>query len=229
MDALLLCADLGHSEVLIKVTDEMPLLLAPRDKFVTLQERISLRNVLIWLHRIDSVSLLMDLFARAELVPGVICIRLSCYVLSIRSICCFGVFVSSRVVLELALYNRVRKVWVSGHCGIHGNEEVDALVSSRSSSVFVGPEPCLPLAGVVTQITLPPWSLETACRQSRMWLKKPNPGLTRYLLRLPRSKLWILVGLITRHCLLNKHLYNIGRIDELICITCGMEDVTAQV
>jgi hypothetical protein len=29
------------------------------------------------------------------------------------------------------------------------------------------------------------WSLETACRQSRMWLKKPNPGLTRYLLRLP--------------------------------------------
>jgi hypothetical protein len=30
--------------------------------------------------------------------------------------------------------------------------------------------------------------LETACRQSRMWLKKPNPGLTSYLLRLPRSK-----------------------------------------
>jgi hypothetical protein len=26
----------GHSEVLIKMTDEMPLLLAPRDKFVTL-------------------------------------------------------------------------------------------------------------------------------------------------------------------------------------------------
>jgi hypothetical protein len=34
----------------------------------------------------------------------------------------------------------------------------------------------------------------------RMWLKKPNRGLTRYLLRLPRSKLRILVGLITRHC-----------------------------
>jgi hypothetical protein len=40
----------GHSEVLIRMTDETPLLLAPRDKFVTsLEEKIGLRNVLIWL------------------------------------------------------------------------------------------------------------------------------------------------------------------------------------
>jgi hypothetical protein len=39
----------GHSEVLIRMTDEMPLLLAPRDKFV----RFGLRNVLIWLHQMD--------------------------------------------------------------------------------------------------------------------------------------------------------------------------------
>jgi hypothetical protein len=71
------------------------------------------------------------------------------------------------------------------------------------------------------------WSMETTCRQSRMWLKKPNPGLTRYLLRLPRlprSKLRILLGLITGHCPLNKRLHNMGLIDEPICIACGMED-----
>jgi hypothetical protein len=68
------------------------------------------------------------------------------------------------------------------------------------------------------------WSLETACRQSRMWRKKPNPGLTRYLLRLPRSKLRILVGLITGYCPLNKHLHNMGLKDEPISITCGIED-----
>jgi hypothetical protein len=62
--------------------------------------------------------------------------------------------------------------------------------------------------------------METACRQSRMWLKKPNPGL----LRLPRSKLRILVAPITGHCPLNKHLHNMGLIDEPICIACGMED-----
>jgi hypothetical protein len=53
---------IGHFEVLIKMTDEMPLLLAPRDKFVTLNIfSIGLRNVLIWLHRMDSFSLLIEL------------------------------------------------------------------------------------------------------------------------------------------------------------------------
>jgi hypothetical protein len=32
------------------------------------------------------------------------------------------------------------------HSGIHGNEEADALAIAGSSSAFVGPEPCLPLA-----------------------------------------------------------------------------------
>jgi hypothetical protein len=58
--------------------------------------------------------------------------------------------------------------------------------------------------------------------QSRMWLKKLNLCLTRYLLSLPRSKLRILVGLKTGHCLLNKHLHNMHLTDEPICITCGL-------
>jgi hypothetical protein len=108
-------------------------------------------------------------------------------------------------------------------CGIHGNEETDALARAGSGSAFLGPEPCLPLApSSVRQREREwlfkshciSWILETACRQSRMWLKKPNPGLTRYLLRLPRSKLRILVG----HCAINKHLHNMGLTDEPICI-----------
>jgi hypothetical protein len=72
----------GHSEVLIKMTGEMSLLLAPRNKFVTLNifgfpisidfptsEDWSTECVDLILHRMDSFSLLMDLFARAELVP----------------------------------------------------------------------------------------------------------------------------------------------------------------
>jgi hypothetical protein len=52
-------------------------------------------------------------------------------------------------------------------------------------------------------------------------------GLTRYLLRLRRSKLRILVKLITGHCQLNKHLHNMGLIDEPICTACEMEDELA--
>jgi hypothetical protein len=116
--------------------------------------------------------------------------------------------VSSRVVLqcrdslqELALSTRVRLVWVPVRCGIHGNEEADALAREGSSSAFVETESSIGTfkcqaegARVVTQI------LELGVsRQSRLWLKKPNPGLTRYSLRLTRSKLRILVGLITGH------------------------------
>jgi hypothetical protein len=100
-------------------------------------------------------------------------------------------------------------------------------------SDFVGLEPRLPLAPSsvrwrerewLLKSHCASWTLKTACRQSRMWLKKPNPGLTRYLLRLPRSKLRILAILITGHCPLNKHLHNMSLIDEAICNACGMED-----
>jgi hypothetical protein len=149
--------------------------------------------------------------------------------------------VFSRVVLQckdslqkLDLSNRVRLVWVPGHCGIHGNKEADAL--ARAGSSFCGPEPCLPLEPSsvrrrkrewLLKSYCVSWSLRTACRQSRMWLKKPNPGLTRYLLRLPSSKLRILVGLITGHCPLNNHLHNMSLIAEPICIACRMEDESA--
>jgi hypothetical protein len=56
-----------------------------------------------------------------------------------------------------------------------------------------------------------------------MWLKKPNPGLTRYLLRLP-GRLRNLVGLINGHFPLNKHLHNTGLIDEPISIAGRMEN-----
>jgi hypothetical protein len=37
----------------------------------------------------------------------------------------------------------------------------------------------------------------------------------------------ILVGFLTGHCPLNKHLHNMGPIDEPICIVCEMEDESA--
>jgi hypothetical protein len=141
--------------------------------------------------------------------------------------------VSSRVVLqckkslqELALSYKVELLWVPGHCGIHGNEEADPLAKARSNSAFVGPELHIGVSSGGSGSDYS-YSLETACRQSGMWLKKPNPGLTRYLVRLPRSKLRILVGLITGHCPLNKHLHNMCLTDEHICIACGMEDESA--
>jgi hypothetical protein len=90
-----------------------------------------------------------------------------------------------------------------GHCGIHGNEDADALARAELRSAFVGPEPCLSLAPSsvrqrerewLLNHTAPhgAWRLLVVSRESG---EKSKPGLTRYLLKLLRSKLRILVGL----------------------------------
>jgi hypothetical protein len=77
--------------------------------------------------------------------------------------------VSSRPVLqcedsfqELGLSNRVQMVWVPGHCGIHGNEETH-LQEPGSSSTFVGPKPCLPLATSIVKRKEREWLLKSHC------------------------------------------------------------------
>jgi hypothetical protein len=169
----------GHSEVLIKITDEMPLLLAPRDKFVTLNifgRKFSVDFPARENRSTKCVDLVFftggsfcegragaGVFSDILNVQGIICLRLSCYSLSIRSICylacseccilegivngavsiCSLVLQCRDSLQKLALYNRVRLVWVPGHCGIYGNEEANAsLARAGSSSAFVGPELC---------------------------------------------------------------------------------------
>jgi hypothetical protein len=76
----------------------------------------------------------------------------------------------------LSIHNRVQLFWVSGHCGIIGNEEADGLVGVGSKSSFCGPEPCLPVPkSLMTRMTkewlsgnhLSYWNLISGCRQSK--------------------------------------------------------------
>jgi hypothetical protein len=39
---------------------------------------------------------------------------------------------------ELTLSNRFRLMWVPGHCGIHGNEEADALAGANQYLLLWG-------------------------------------------------------------------------------------------
>jgi hypothetical protein len=74
-------------------------------------------------------------------------------------------------------------VWVPGHCGIHRNEKADT--RTGSSSAFVGPELCL---GEWFHKSLHLMEFGD-CLSSVENVAEKTQSLTRYLLRLSRSKL----------------------------------------
>jgi hypothetical protein len=127
--------------------------------------------------------------------------------------------VSSRLVLQcqnslqgLSIHNRVQLFWVHGHCGIIGNEKADGLTRVGPKSSFCRLEPCLLVPrSLMTRVTkkwllsnhLSYWNLVSGFRQSKVWIKRPCLKLVRFLKNLPRTKLGVLIDLLTGHFRLN--------------------------
>ena len=55
-----------------------------------------------------------------------------------------------------------------------------------------------------------------------------NAKNTKFLLSLSRTKLRVLIGVLTGHVSLNYHLHKIGIVDDPICRGCGFEPETAR-
>jgi hypothetical protein len=135
--------------------------------------------------------------------------------------------VSSRLVLqcgnslqELSYHNGVQLFWVPGHCGIIENEEADGLARVGSKSCFCGPKPCLPvLKSLMTRVTKECLSGNHLCL--------PCLKLARFLRNLPRTKLGVLIGLLTEHVRLNKHLHRMGLLSDPTCAACGIQEESA--
>ncbi|KAJ8914076.1 hypothetical protein NQ315_014270 [Exocentrus adspersus] len=75
--------------------------------------------------------------------------------------------ITSQVVLEctnslaeLGQRNKVRLVWVPGHCGVTGNEEADALARKGSTDFFTGPKPAVGLPYSYPQSSIDNWTRE---------------------------------------------------------------------
>jgi hypothetical protein len=133
---------------------------------------------------------------------------------------------------ELSIHNGVQLFWVPGHCGIIGNEEADGRWGVGSKSSFCGPEPCLPVPrSLMTRVTkewlssnhLSYWNLVSGCRQSKVWIKRPCLKLARFL----KNLLSVLIGLLTGHGRLNKHLHRMGLLSDPTCAACGIEEESA--
>jgi hypothetical protein len=71
------------------------------------------------------------------------------------------------------------------------------------------------------------WNLVSGCMQSKAWIKRPCLKLARFLRNLTRTKLGVLIGLITGHVQLNKNLHKIGWLSDPTCAACGIEEESA--
>jgi hypothetical protein len=68
------------------------------------------------------------------------------------------------------------------------------------------------------------WKSSSGCRQSKLSIVKPSQNLAKSLIKLPRLKLSILVGLITGHSRLNEHQFRMTLEAEPLCQSCRLEN-----
>lgn len=144
--------------------------------------------------------------------------------------------ITSRLLLEahdtlasIARINVVMLSWVKGHSGIEGNE----MARDGGLTHPCAPEPIVPptlkvLNSFINATTLEDfverWQTGAGCRQARATIRPPCRTATKYYLRLSRERLRLLVGFLTGHCRLNKHLHTMGLVQSPLCRGCEMED-----
>ena len=137
---------------------------------------------------------------------------------------------------DLSMNNCVRLLWVPGHSKIEGNEIADALARQAASSDFIGPEPALGLSAMSTKRIIRKWSVceqnkrwhnLQGCRQAKQLMLGVNTRLSKYALRLPRRDVRILVGLLTGHNTLNRHLALLKKQSDATCPLCEDEQETS--
>jgi len=135
----------------------------------------------------------------------------------------------------LATLNSVRLIWVPGHCGIAGNEKLNTLAKQASTSCFIGPEPSIGISVFTIRSSISPWAFReqnrlwhesSGCRQAEYSLHRPDYSQARFAPNLARKDLRILVGLLTGHVDLNRHLCIMGIRQDAGCPLCQEEDDT---
>ena len=140
-----------------------------------------------------------------------------------------------KALRDLSRRNSVRILWIPSHSGYSGNEKADILAKEGSAQHFIGPEPSMGLPMQVVHTALRNWSYreqlrlwqqKDGCRQAKALIRGPSPGLAPSLLKLDRQEVKLIVGLLTGHAPLRRHLHIMKTEDDPICSFCSEEEET---
>jgi hypothetical protein len=126
---------------------------------------------------------------------------------------------------------------VPGHAGVRGIEIADKLTRDGSVQRFVGPEPFLGVSGQNIRRKMKRW-LEnqllvlwpgpcSTLRQAGELMSGPDLASRAQLLSLNRTQSRVVIGLLTRHNTLRRHLYIMGLSNKPTCRKCGTKDETS--
>ena len=112
--------------------------------------------------------------------------------------------------------------WVPGHAGVRGNEIADRVARSGSGRRFIGPEPLLALSRQNIRRKMKRWMEKQhlafwrgPCgtqRQAWELISNPNLATGARLLSFNRTQSRAVIGLLTGHNTLRRHLYVMGLI-----------------
>jgi hypothetical protein len=130
--------------------------------------------------------------------------------------------------------NKATLVLVPGHRGIAGiadDEKADALERKRSAKTFTRPEPVFGITKAIARRSISEWiklqhqtywTNMVGHRQGKLMVGKPSQSLAADALRLSRTQIRVITGLMMGHCNLRKHLHTMANFKENpVCRLCN--------
>ena len=118
---------------------------------------------------------------------------------------------------------------VPGHTGRLGNEQVDRLARQACSQAFVGPEPALPISHTVVKTAIRDWVYKqsdkcwqslTTCQQAKEMITGRCRRRETDLQALTGQMLRPVIGILTGHTQVQRHLSLMGPSNDPFCSYC---------